>query len=266
VSAVNHYALSLGHPPLPRGHLFDRVRIGLANWYGDTNFPESVKSISLDMLWALRVHVDLASFADARDWCASLLAFFGLLRIKEYTCAGLLAQDVAVEPWGVSLSLPFSKTSLIPTVISIIRRDDALCPVAASRAYLRLVPAQFKSPGQPFFLATPSSASPLSDLTFIRNVRRWIRAVFQDDPLLYSGHSFRRGGTTALQIAGVPESTIAKHGRWKSLAYRGYFDVQHDLHLRLTATAQLRLHGSPAAPAVELPLPRLRPPRGALYT
>ena len=261
VSAISHYALSLGHPPLPRGHLFDQVRAGLDNWYGDTNFAESVKAISLDMLWALRLHVDLTSFTDARDWCACLLAFFGLLRIREYTCAGLLAQDVAVEPWGISLSIPFSKTSLIPTLVSIIRRDDALCPVAACRAYLRLVPSRLRASGHPFFLASPSSASPLSDVTFIRRVRRWIGAVFQDDPLLYSGHSFRRGGTTALQLAGVPESTIAKHGRWKSLAYRDYFDVQHDLHLRLTATALLRLRGSSAPPAIYPPLPRLLPPR-----
>ena len=42
----------------------------------------------------------------------------------------------------------------------------------------------------------------------------------------------------------VPESTIASHGRWKSLAYRSYFDVQFNLQLRLAATAQLSLYDS----------------------
>ena len=66
--------------------------------------------------------------------------------------------------------------------------------------------------------------------------------ALRQDPTDYSGHSFRRGGTTALLLAGVPEATIAAHGRWKSLAYRGYFDVQHSVRLRLAATAQLSLH------------------------
>ena len=47
-----------------------------------------------------------------------------------------------------------------------------------------------------------------------------------------------------MQMAGVPESTIASHGRWKSLAYRSYFDVQFNLQLRLAATAQLSLYDS----------------------
>ena len=263
VSAINNYGLNLGHPPLPRGRLYERVRTGLDNWYGNTNFHQPVKAISLDAMWALRLHVNLDSFTDARDWCASVFAFFGLLRVKEYTCAGLLTQHVAVESWGISLSIPYSKTSLIPAVVSIIRRDDALCPVAACHAYLRHVPRQFRAPGHPFFLATPSSSTPLSDVTFIRHVRLWIQRVFQDDPTQYAGHSFRRGGTTALQLAGVPESTIAAHGRWKSLAYRTYFDVQHSLRLRLAPTAQLRLRDPHRRSPVYDPLPRLAPPRSS---
>ena len=44
-----------------------------------------------------------------------------------------------------------------------------------------------------------------------------------------------------ISLPGVPESTIAAHRRWKSLAYRTYFDVQHSLELRLAATAPLRI-------------------------
>ena len=63
-----------------------------------------------------------------------------------------------------------------------------------------------------------------------------------------------------MQLAGVPESTIAAHGRWKSLAYRTYFDVQHSLELRLSATAPLCPQISVRhRPCIEL-LPRLPPP------
>jgi hypothetical protein len=249
VSAVNHHALQLGHPPLPRNRTFDRVRAGLANWHGDTNFSEPAKAITIADLRTVHASLNLSTFADARDWCASLFAFFGLLRIKEYTCAGLLVRHVTHELWGINLALPFSKTSLIPTAIAIVRRDDALCPVAAYLAYTALLPASSRQPHLPFFLHHARSDTPLTDSTFIRHVRQWVSHLLRQEPDEYSGHSFRRGGTTALQLAGVPEATIAAHGRWKSLAYRGYFDIQNNLRLRLTATAQLSLHSLSPQPS-----------------
>ena len=96
----------------------------------------------------------------------------------------------------------------------------------------------------PYFLHNRTFTAPLTDITFIRHVRRWVRDYLHNSPADYSGHSFRSGGTTALQIAGVPESTIASHGRWKSLAYRAYFDVQFNLQLRLAATDQLSVNDS----------------------
>jgi hypothetical protein len=242
ISAVSHYALQQGHPPLPRGLTFDRVKAGLANWFGDTNFSEPAKAITTADLLAICPNLDLTTFEDARDWCASLFAFFGLLRIKEYTCSGLLVQHVKLEPWGINLTLPFSKTSLIPTAVAIIRRDDELCPVAAYHTYMSHLPRRSLQPHLSFFLHHAHSDTPLSDSTFIRHVRHWVATFLFQDADDYSGHSFRRGGTTAMQLAGVPESTIAAHGRWKSLAYRSYFDVQHSLQLRLLATAQLSLH------------------------
>lgn len=214
---------------------------GLANFYGDINFSEPHPAFTIEDLRGIHATLDLTTFADARDWCASLFAFFGLLRIKEYLCSGLLTQHVTQEPWGINLTVPFSKTSLIPTAVAIIRRGDALCPVAAYHAYLSHLPPRPRRPGLPFFVHHPHSDSGLSDITFIRHVRRWLTRVLPAgrDADEYTGHSFRRGGTTALFLADVPEATIAAHGRWKSTAYRGYFDVQHDLRVRLQATAQL---------------------------
>ena len=242
ISAVAHYAMRMGFPDLPRGRTFERVKAGLLNWYGDTNFSEPARGFTVADLRAIRAHINLAVFADARDWCAALFAFYGLLRIREYTCAALLRQHVVRYDWGISLAVPFSKTSLIPTTVSLVHRGDDLCPVAAHRAYTRHLPARLRGIGVPYFLHSKTSTAALTDVTFIRHVRHWVRDCLHRDPAEYSGHSFRRGGTTALQIAGVPESTIANHGRWKSLAYRSYFDVQFNLQLRLSATEQLSLY------------------------
>jgi integrase len=151
--------------------------------------------------------------------------------------------DVTPHRWGVSLTIPFSKTSLIPTTVDIVRRDDQLCPLLAYQSYWALLPVGRRAPLSPFFLQSPTSSSPLTDTQFIKRVRSLVRSALHRDPSTYA---FRRGGTTALLLAGVPEATIALHGRWRSLAYRGYLDVQHSRRLRLAATAQLSLRTSQA--------------------
>ena len=82
----------------------------------------------------------------------------------------------------------------------------------------------------------------MSDTDFISHVRRLLATISSCDPTTFAGHSFRRGGVSALLLAGVPEATIASHGRWKSRAWTGYVDSQHSLRIRLAPTAQLSLH------------------------
>ena len=80
----------------------------------------------------------------------------------------------------------------------------------------------------PFFLNSHSRPTPLTDNTFIANLKHRVQYHLDLDPTQYAGHSFRRGGTTALFLAGIPETIIASHGRWKSLTYRKYFDATID--------------------------------------
>jgi hypothetical protein len=245
VSAIQNLVLSLGHPVLPRNRLYSQVCAGLNNWFGDSNVASPKQGFTLSDLCEFRANLSLSTFVDARNWCACLFAFFGLLRIKEYSCGSLRVKDVCRQPWGIELIIPYSKTSFIPAFVDIIRRDDQLCPLAAYLSYTSLIPQSLRRPDYPFFLHSTRSASPMSDTEFLHYVRDLITTVLHCDASNYAGHSFRRGGTSALLQAGVPESTIASHGRWKSLAYRGYFDVQHSLTLRLSATAHLRLLSLP---------------------
>jgi hypothetical protein len=72
------------------------------------------------------------------------------------------------------------------------------------------------------------------------------------DPHRVSGHSLRRGGTTAYFLAGVPETVIGLHGRWRSHAYRVYFA---DTTPQFLASSYLNSHTSGRYPA----LPHQRP-------
>jgi integrase len=53
----------------------------------------------------------------------------------------------------------------------------------------------------------------------IASYRKWLKiliGVIGEDPRKFSLHSLRRGGARAASIAGVPDSLIKAHGRWKS--------------------------------------------------
>ena len=56
---------------------------------------------------------------------------------------------------------------------------------------------------------------------------------------LYGFHSLRRGGTTAMFAAGVPETMIQSHGRWASLTYKQYLDTTVSMEHSLIATQSL---------------------------
>jgi hypothetical protein len=219
---------------------------GLRNYYGNQNVSVPKTALTMSDLVAFHSYIDRSTFEGARDWCACMLAFFGLLRVGEYTDGRLRMQDVRLAQWGVSLTIPFSKTSLIPTQIDIVSRPDILCPARATEDYLSWFaryPCLPQQPTDPLFISRqPSGCTPLSSVDFINRIRAIIQAAFPGrDPSAYAGHSFRRGGTTALKLAGVSDSIIQQHGRWKSDAYRAYIDSDHNLNTRLIATAALNV-------------------------
>ena len=79
-----------------------------------------------------------------------------------------------------------------------------------------------------------------TDAEFITRLRELIVTAFPDrDPSRYASHSFRRGGASALQLAGVPAAVIQKHGRRTSDAFRAYMDAASNPALRLIATRAL---------------------------
>jgi hypothetical protein len=210
---------------LPRDQLFYRVMKGLKNVFGLTDTTTPKAALTLHHLSIIHAHLDLFSFTDVRDWCSYVLAFFCLLRIHEYISPTLQQQHVKLHTWGVSITIPFSKTNLQPVKIRIVKRDDIFDPVYAVAHYLSMLEPAASSPRFPFFLSAPSRPHPLTDKIFLINLKHRIHHHLHLDSTKYAGHSFRRGGTTALFLARVPETIIAAHGRWKSLAYRKYFDT-----------------------------------------
>ena len=236
--------------PLPRGRRFERFYAGLQNYYADNSVSTPKAALTMLDLRAFARHLDASSFDDARDWCACLLAFFGLLRINEYMSSGLRVGDVIITSAGVDVTVLFSKTQSTSRTISLASRTDELCPASALAAYLRFFP-YYRIPQRPtdplFVTLHHTGPTPMTDAEFVDRLRSLIRIALPGrDPQRYAGHSFRRGGATALKKAGASDACIQRHGRWRSEAYRSYYDAD-DPDLRLLATAALRNHPSATA-------------------
>ena len=244
VSAVSNLSHTLGHGQLPRGETFRRLLQGIDNFHAD-QVVKPKRAVTVADLIAIHRLIDHSTFEGARDWCACTLAFFALLRINEYANGGLQHQHVSLTAAGVMIVLPYTKTSLVPTRVDIAARADILCPSQALSSYLaffKRFPALPQKPTDSLFISRRSLTDyqNMTDTEFVAIVRSLLqRGSTHFDATQYAGHSFRRGGTSALKLAGVADSTIQRHGRWKSDVFRDYIDVEHNVALRLLATQSL---------------------------
>ena len=169
-------------------------------------------------------------------WAAMLTAFFGFLRISEYTATNktlfdpeltLCYRDVKMlkylQPKGVSrngvtnveLNIKSSKTDPFRMGISVrlAANDSMLCPVQALIEYMAFHP---KRQGPLFmfqnkkFLTRRDINNALKSYLNVNNV---------------SSHSFRIGAATTAASAGYPKWLIQNLGRWTSDCFRTYIRI-----------------------------------------
>ena len=163
---------------------------------------------------------------------AILLAFYGFLRVSEYTSTRhngstcLSRRDVKfIRDTGsstatrVKLRLRRTKTSQFEsdTYVDIFANGSDLCPVKSLSDYYQFYKESKKN--SPLFVL--SSGLPLTPVKFNYMLRSSLQAASLD-PKRYSSHSLRSGGATVAANHGVPSWVIQKMGRWKSDCYKLY--------------------------------------------
>lgn len=235
LAGVSNYYKS-NRMPLHRDALFQSVRRGLNNYFGLSQHVAPKAALTWLQLTQLVAHLlssppsddlEVSSFRSARDVCLYLFCFFGLFRAREVLGDHFRWCHVRRHEWGIEVTVPFSKTCNHPTPVRMVKRDDPYCPIRAFDRYLTATPTPLRSPSLPFFRSIPSRSTPLSYSDALSSLKQRVGQLFGVDPCAYGWHSFRRGGTTALFQASVPDSLIALQGRWSSLTYRRYFDNSH---------------------------------------
>ena len=160
-------------------------------------------------------------------WAACCTAFFGFLRVSEFTTNGSfdiskhlsladIAVDTSVNPSMIRLTIKSSKCDQFRqgSAVYIGRAHPPTCALSAMLAYPHL---RGSAPG-PLFRWR--AGLPLT----ARDVNTHLRSILAGASIQgrYSSHSFRIGAATAAAAVGIPDHLIKVMGRWSTSAYQRY--------------------------------------------
>jgi len=218
---------------------------GIRRIQGNTLRRPLRNPITVSHLLSMLGFLSSSSFSahDKAMWHSVIVtAFFGLLRVSEFTCPGntfdasshLAREDISFNRNNSILYIKIKASKTDPFRAGVIIRLAAirghkLCPVAAMRSYL-----DFRSlHSGPLFI--------LSNGQYL--TRRFVTA-FLDLTLPgvpnINTHSFRIGGASAALSAGASDALIRIMGRWSSDCYNRYIRISDrsvlDFHNSLAST------------------------------
>jgi integrase len=212
------------------------------------HFPLQKLPVTPDILVRLFEQLDPKSQFHSAIWCCFIFAFLLCARksnlmpistVKFDPNICLLRSDVRISSNGLVICIKWSKTNQTGerflTIPLLPCPGSILCPV---RAYERMIFLCKASDSHPLFsFAKAGKSSFLTFHVFDKELKRLISRIGLD-PVLYSGHSFRRGGATWAFAQGFTSEALKLLGDWKSDAFLLYihlsFNTRIDLANRLS--------------------------------
>ena len=156
---------------------------------------------------------------------AYILAFFGFLRIGEFTFSTGNSVHTILQVTDVQFEANYSKVFVHIRMskcdqnrkgvsLAIDKSGGILCPVAGLIDYLAVRP-KIKGP-----LFIHCGKNPLTRYQFSSILKKSLQVLGVQGH--YRAHSFRIGAATAAFEAGCSQDVIMEAGRWKSRAYKSY--------------------------------------------
>ena len=167
-------------------------------------------------------------------WAALKLAFFGFLRVSEFTCPGtfnpklhLSCKDITFfspqgKPKYMKVNLKVSKTDSFRTGVTLITGclRTEICPVSAMLKYISHK-SSTDADGPLFQL---ESSAPLTRNKFT-SLMRDLLATVGINPKHYASHSFHICAATSAGAVNMPPWLIKTLGRWTSDCYERYIKI-----------------------------------------
>ena len=194
--------------------------------------------ILADMLQAIKQSHKLCSHDRLMLTAAFTLAFFGFLRISEFTTPSKAfnsqlhpsAKNIHWSKNHFTYHLPHSKTDQFfkghTLYLPRLHNNTKICPYTAMDQYFAKHKHHYDSP-----LFTFANRQPLTRRSCLYHLRYYLRkAHYQAE--MFNTHSFRIGAASSAAQAGLSPRTIKHLGRWRSSAYRRYIRSTHLTELR----------------------------------
>ena len=232
MSAVKHSHITMGKSLPTVTPRLNYVLKGIRRSSAITYQPRERLPITFPIM--ARLHTvftrNPGDFTGVMIWAACCLAYFGLLRVSEFTSSSpilvdplrdLLLTDVAVDsrasPSIIQITIKQSKGDQFRKGAQIYlgRTNHPVCPVRALGRYLS---RRGSTPG-PLFLF--SDGRNLTRPAFSAALHKALKEL-QMDSSQFNTHSFRIGAATFAKQVGISDSHIKALGRWKSNAYQKY--------------------------------------------
>ena len=170
------------------------------------------------------------SYNNILTWAACYLAFFGFLRVSEFTTPSdtqydkdchLSIDDISIDcrdnPQLMKVTLKQSKTDPFRVGVDLYlgATGATICPVRGLLPYLAL---RGHHKGPLFILEDGKYLTRQRLCTLLDSLLIKLRINTQN----YNTHSFRIGAATTARQANIPDPLIQLMGRWKSNAYLTY--------------------------------------------
>ena len=195
--------------------------------------PPLLTQLGLNLWNSFTLHQDKTML-----WAAMLTAFYGFLRVSEYTtpyvkkynpATTLCYEDIVIQSHSaISIRIKSSKTDPFRqgTTIYIHRNNSPLCPFLALVNYIKTHPTR----SGPFFTWHDGRFLTRSGLAAI------LLKIKPQHISSMSSHSFRIGAATTAAAAGYPRWLIQALGRWTSNCYRDYIRIPQNTLYNVSAS------------------------------
>ena len=253
LSAVRHNQITTGKSWPTAAPRLNYVLKGIRKSSAITNQPKERLPITFPIMTRLHAVFSRTSgdFTDIMIWAACCLAYFGLLRVSEFTTSSpnlydplkdLLLSDVALDnrasPSLIQVNIKQSKGDQFRkgAMIYLGKTGHAVCPVQALVQYLS---RRGGAPG-PLFLF--SDGKWLTRQAFSKALNNALEEL-QMDSSQFNTHSFRIGAATSAKQVGISDSHVKALGRWQSNAYQKYVRLSPQDLARLSKSLASTRHG-----------------------
>ena len=228
---VQFHSLLHGYPVkmMSMTYLYYTLR-GVRRIQGNTLVRPSRNPITIPNLWSMLAFLSCSKFSihDKAMWhCLVVTAFFGLLRVSEFTCDSnnfdsafhLSPEDVTFNSEHTIMYIKIKESKTDPfrsgcTIRLAAIKKHMLCPVTAMRKYLEV---RSQQPGPLYVLDNGQFVSRKFVVAFLGISLPGVTNI--------NTHSFRIGGASAALSAGASDALIRIMGRWSSDAYNRYIRV-----------------------------------------